>query len=443
MSSIAIVGGGIGGIVAAFTLKKAQPQRDVVVIEASPNVGGLLGVSHQLDSLSFDIGTHIPAETMIAELDEWLFGALYKDDLWQKITRIHGGNYFEGRLDENHHNIQSNASYDDLNDTVTSSKKELSCVDDYLYRFGTYLTNNVFLPSLEKFIPCNAAELEPEVQRYFALDRLSQHSESSSSNCRLHDSRIHMQGKRIPIAFYTSNGKGVSEWIALLRAQLEQLGVKFLHGKKTVGLETNNHNVEKIIFDDDSTFECCQVIWSAPIESLLPLVSRQRSEDFSTYYQRTKIKLFHFVFDTPYLTPCHYVNCFDSRVDPYRVTLYENFSGRGDKQKAYRCTVEVIGERAQKPNLNEAEIFRQLVDMGIVSADTKMMGSHQTQVLNGFPIKRLGALSNARKLCDEVTDTFDNIHLVGSAEPSTFFSNDVMIRTFNLLKTKIEEGKIG
>ncbi|MBB67118.1 NAD(P)-binding protein [Alteromonas sp. K632G] len=442
MSTIAIVGGGIGGIVAAFTLKKAHPKHDVVVIEASPNLGGLLGVSHQIGGLSFDIGTHIPAETMIDELDEWLFGALYEDDVWQKITRISGGNYYDGQLDENHHNILSRSTYDDLDDNVKLPEKEINCVDDYLFRFGKYLTNNVFLPSLAKFIPCDAEKLEPEVQRYFALDRLSQHSGSTSPNTRLENSRIHPQGKKIPTAFYTSNGKGVSDWIAHLKVQLEQLGVKFLHGKKTVGFEVDNHKIEKLNFDDSSTFTCNQVIWSAPIETLLPLVSQQSSENFSKYYQRTKIKLFHFVFDIPYLTLCHYVNCFDTHVDPYRVTLYENFSGRNDKQKSYRCTVEVIGERAQNPNLDEADIFRQLVEMGIVSADTKVMSSHETQVLNGFPIKHLGALSNARELCSEVTDMFKNIHLVGSAEPSTFFSNDVMIRTFTSLQAKLEEGKI-
>ena len=442
MSVIAIVGGGIGGIVAAFTLKKAHPKHDVVVIEASPNLGGLLGVSHDIGNLSFDIGTHIPAETMIDELDEWLFGALYENDVWQKITRINGGNYYDGQLDENHHNILSRSTYDDLDDNVKLPNKEVNCVDDYRFRFGKYLTNHVFLPSLEKFIPCEAEKLEPEVQRYFALDRLSQHCGSASPNTRLADSRILPQGKKIPTAFYTSNGKGVSDWIALLKRQLDQLGVKFLHGKKTVGFKVDNHKIEKLIFDNGSTFICNQVIWSAPIETLLPLVSHQSSKKFSSYYQRTKIKLFHFVFDTPYLTPCHYVNCFDTHVDPYRVTLYENFSGRRDNKKLYRCTVEVIGERAQNPSLDEAEIFRQLVEMKIVSADTKVIGSHETQVLNGFPIKQVGALSNARQLCDEITDTFNNIHLVGSAEPSTFFSNDVMIRTFNSLKTKIEEEKI-
>ena len=69
-STTTVVGAGIAGITAAyFELKKG---RNVILLESDSRPGGLLKSDFNFDH-HFDYGTHIYAETGVAELDDFLF----------------------------------------------------------------------------------------------------------------------------------------------------------------------------------------------------------------------------------------------------------------------------------------------------------------------------------------------------------------------------------
>lgn len=441
MAVIAIVGGGIGGLVAAYTLKQSKPEHNVVLIESSQTLGGLLGVSHQAHGYHFDIGTHIPAETQIPQLDQWLYGAIYQDNSWSKIPRIKGAHYFRGKLDESHHNIASDEQYDQLSDGVQKDRLT-NLWDDYSFRFGQELTQDVFAPSIGKFIPFALDEIEPEVKRYFALDRLSGHAgrnpQQHEASTPLSHSRIDLTGKTIPLAFYPSNGEGVFRWVKLLAAQLSAMGVEFMMGKKLTEFTMEQSTIKGLRFSDQTGLACDYLVWTAPIETLGQIAAGTLYQDWAGFYQRTTIKIFHFVVDQAFLSSSHYVNCFEPGLDPYRITLYDNFAGH--QGGGYKCTVEVVGARAAAEDCTAESILSQLKDMKIVQPSALLLYQHETTIHNGFPVRKVGATAASELMCNHLLSSYSNLSLSGSAKPGVFFSNDVMIKTYNELAAAAEAG---
>ena len=436
MTTIAVVGGGIGGIVASYTLKKDLPDCNVVMIEGGSRLGGLLGMSAKFNQQRFDIGTHIPAQTKIDELDGFLFSSVCRNDDWNEISRIKGGHYFNGKLNATHHNVASSEAVDTLRDGVVSNNRD-DIISNYRRRFGNDLTDNVFLPSIKKFLPCAPELLEAEVQRYFALDRLSEHagrSAEQSTDIPLSLTRIDLTGKKIPLAFYPQNGFGVAKWIEELVTKTRQIGVDVKLNSKITEVIKSGEEIETLVFEGGEKFDCDHVVWTAPIETLSVLSNPKDMKKLSELYARTRIQLFHFVFDRPYETDCHYINCFDPNFAPYRITLYENFASNGHSESGYRCTVEVIGHGNLEKPIDNEEIVSELKQMGIVSQEATALYSEQTGVLNGFPLRKLGAYKQGREIVEKLEKSINNLTLTGSSEPGVFFSNDVMIKTFSCVK---------
>uniref|UniRef100_A0A486XXV6 Carotenoid cis-trans isomerase n=1 Tax=Rheinheimera sp. BAL341 TaxID=1708203 RepID=A0A486XXV6_9GAMM len=443
MAVVAIIGGGIGGLIAAHVIKQYSPSSKVKIIEGGPRVGGLLGLSHQSGNYQFDIGTHIPAQTLIDELDQWLFGELYDDESWQIIHRIKGANYYQGRIDQQHHNIASQDIYDKLSDGIDAGAVP-NLKQDYQFRFGEMLALDVFLPLIRKFVPYPAEDLEPEVKRYFALDRLSQHGgrnpSKHSGSSPLAETRINLANRVIPLAIYPKNGDGVYRWIKHLSAKLHLEGVEVLTNKKLVDLQAQEKKITAIKFADGATIACDYLIWSAPIESLAQIAEPELAASLKKFYSRTTIKILHFVFNKAFDVDSHYINCFSSEFDPYRITLYDNFAGHhGD---GYRCTVEVVGERAFAPSCTADGIVQQLHKMGILSDGTQVLYRHETTIENGFPVRKVGASDAASALCDSLASRYSNLLLTGSAKPGVFFANDVMINTYSDLTGVMADGSL-
>ena len=436
MTTIAVVGGGIGGIVASYTLKNDLPDCNVVMIEAGRRLGGLLGMSAKFNQHHFDIGTHIPAQTKIEELDDFLFSSVCSNDDWNEIIRIKGGHYFNGKLDATHHNVASTEAMDALRDGVISDKSD-DIISNYRRRFGNDLTDNVFLPSIKKFLPCAPELLEAEVQRYFALDRLSEHAGRSvehSADTPLSLTRIDLTGKKIPLAFYPQNGFGVAKWIEELVTKNRKIGVDVKLNSKITEVIKSGDEIETLVFEGGEKFDCDHVVWTAPIETLGVIADPEDMTKLSELYARTRIQLFHFVFDRPYETQCHYINCFDPQFAPYRITLYENFASNEYSENGYRCTVEVIGHGSLEKPIDSEEIISQLKLMGIISQEASALYSEQTGILNGFPLRKLGAYRQGREIVEKLGKSINNLTLTGSSEPGVFFSNDVMIKTFSCVK---------
>ena len=97
MRTCAVVGGGICGITASILLRKHYDR--VVLIEQSESLGGLLNSVADDAGNYYDQGTHIPASTGVAEIDEILFNLPQFSKNWHTFTQLKTGNYFAGEWD--------------------------------------------------------------------------------------------------------------------------------------------------------------------------------------------------------------------------------------------------------------------------------------------------------------------------------------------------------
>mgnify|MGYP001188353992 CR=1 FL=1 len=68
-----VVGGGLTGIIGSILL--ADKFESVYIIEKDPFCGGLLKSIEDNLGINYDLGSHVPCETLIPEIDQILFGS--------------------------------------------------------------------------------------------------------------------------------------------------------------------------------------------------------------------------------------------------------------------------------------------------------------------------------------------------------------------------------
>lgn len=95
MKTAVVVGGGITGILSALILK--DHVENVYLIEKEEKCGGLLRSVQNEQGVNFDLGTHIPAETLTSSVDKYLFDGMENGD-WNVIPILEVGNVFCGKL---------------------------------------------------------------------------------------------------------------------------------------------------------------------------------------------------------------------------------------------------------------------------------------------------------------------------------------------------------
>lgn len=98
-----VIGGGIGGLVAAWSLRRRFPGAPIIVLEQAPHLGGLLaGTRYPEAGLGFDQGTHIFQETGDAEIDAFIRSAIPPEAL-VLLAGDYAGAVFRARLQPNSH----------------------------------------------------------------------------------------------------------------------------------------------------------------------------------------------------------------------------------------------------------------------------------------------------------------------------------------------------
>lgn len=81
MSTAAIIGGGVSGLLAAKMM--AGRHDEVYLIKQAEELGGLLRSNKNSTGHVFDVGTHFLVPTSIPELDDILFEDLKEQDCLQ------------------------------------------------------------------------------------------------------------------------------------------------------------------------------------------------------------------------------------------------------------------------------------------------------------------------------------------------------------------------
>jgi protoporphyrinogen oxidase len=434
---ILIVGGGIAGIVAG--LRASAGGHAVTIVEKQPALGGLLA-SVEPDregGHSFDLGTHIPAETGEPALDHELFGWMRPGE-WQQLPELKAANYWNNAL-------CLAGSFLDLRTLPTDHYREVlpgllrpvaapghlfgTLAEQIVEGYGREMLDHVFEPILRKFYGVGAAGLSPDAHLLFGLSRfvcldpeqtrVLKREPALDAKLAFHSAREKSPGLASPSAFYPRNG-GVGRWVAGLERILRERGVEVRTGSSVKTLDVA---AGVALTSDDCRLEFDRLCWSLPAGMLLRASGNAAAADFGAP-SLSSIILYHFVANGPVPTTAHYVTCYDPTLRSFRVTIYGNL--QPESAGPARLTVEVIVPQSGQAKPAPAEIFDELQQMGLVAKNSGFSACHVQILPGGFPIQTPKHRSDADRAAEIVERDYASVCLLGRASGQSFFMRDVI-----------------
>lgn len=426
-----IVGAGISGLTSALTLLRECPDAKVTIIDSAAEAGGLLR-SVNLAGLSFDFGTHIPELTANTELNNLLFPPK-ECAKWRRLTELKTGNYFAGQLNHQSQflditkaeNLFLTALYE-LLQTTGQQQEEYANLEIFCrQRYGDKVTDQIFAPLMLKFTGEALNVLSAKAPAYYGLSRLIY----GDRNCAVNLKKINAFDEILAFAadaekprsaqwLYPPAGEGIGSWISLLAENVAMLGGNFSFNNNITGLKYDQGKA--YLHTSQGSLLARYVIWTVPVYLGLNGIQQSRS-------QSRAISLFHFYSQVKPLTDKHYIYCYDSMMQSYRITFYDNIQ-QSDKAALYRCSVEVIV--TNNSNATAVEIAEELVAMGLYSNANELSLAGNVTLSAGFPIPKAGEEQKRLELFEQVKLHNPEVVFCGRGKPQVFFMTDVLMDTY-------------
>lgn len=425
-----VVGGGIAGILSAFHLKGKF--EEVFLVEKQDNIGGLLNSFSPEKGLCFDFGSHVLAQTGISDIDELLFDeCIDNESLWNKIPSMKVGNFFRGQMDNEGPCIDARLLDEEIyeqgliefikalpKDSFDNLKIQL------IEMYGETFAKEIFEPIVHKLFGVSAELLSPNSYELFVPKRIKLLNNEITKELKklmLFDDRMafhtHSDSR---IHFYPKTG-GMGQWIKGLYEKLINTGVKILTNEQVEIIQHRNGKVEMVQLSQ-CQIPVEQLVWTIPPIMLLKAAN---ISSLSQAPQFRKVKLMHFVLDRPFNSQNAYINCYDSSYRSFRITLYPNLSGNYDLHK---CTVEIL--YTEFTDADEEIILDELMKMGIVPKDTKILKAYQIDVNVGFPIRTNQYNKLLQSQNDLINNEFNNVLLLGKSSGTSFYMNEILQETY-------------
>ncbi|MSQ55905.1 MAG: FAD-dependent oxidoreductase [Betaproteobacteria bacterium] len=443
MTQSLVIGGGISGILAALLLKERG--EDVCLVERNDSCGGLLRSWTSPAGLCFDYGTHVVQETGVPDIDRLLFDQI-DERRWHTLRVLKTGNYYGGKLNEHSPFIDASrlpaAAYQqglvELLCAAPAQAAPANAKETLDGHFGATYTREILAPVLQKLYGCGLDELHAAAHRLFGLTRLVALNPEVSRELKkipLLDDRLafhsYREGRSPLRHFYPKTG-GIGEWIELLMGKMKAAGVKLLTGEQVRAIRAEGKNVRAVTLGGGE-IECSRLVWTLPAGMFLAFAGADGASARPPLLRKTT--LFHYVFDTPFLTDLHFFSCYESGMATFRVTLYSNI-GREDAAPMhgpYRCTVEVLSGNDFDGEKALAELPGELARMGVVPVGARPSFAHRDTVAAGFPVLTNGYAMEAAHALTLAQAKFGNVVFTGKGQGGAFFVNDVLRETFESL----------
>ena len=439
-----IVGGGAVGILSSILL--ADKYKKVIVLEKSNQLGGLISSVKDDDGNYYDFGTHIPNMMNIDELDDILFGPKnLRDKNWIEFNRLPTQNYFYGSwnresslIDTRH--LEKNFYEKGLIDFFHaeenfSNKDNLEKITKQKY--GKTFTDKIFSPIIKKLYGVELNKLETQYEAdYFGLGRLIMLTSPISKELKknkFYDKKIgyHINTGTENIHYYPKSKKGCKNWIEYLTKKAKSKGVVFKIDTSVVEIKMNNKKIVSILSDKGDNIDCDLMVWTVPPSLALKAAGIPHS------IEPPKLRttsLFHFCIDKKLLLEdALYVWCLDSKFRSYRITLYPNLNPKKQHNR-FTITSEVLSNEKDLTRFNSDIIFKELISLGIVNANSKII-SRKSQILkNTFPVPEIGYSEKVNITSKKVENMMSNILLFGRATGKTWLMNDVFKDVYHTTK---------
>lgn len=465
-NSVVIVGAGPVGILASVLLARAWPDKNIILIEKSAHIGGLLRSVDYGEHGCFDYGAHNFQETLLEELDQIFLGVLPKDE-WNVLAgsqREIAGHFFQGKL-------HCNSPFLDLRSL--SDEDYQSCIKDFFLNlcsakrsaptslesaydfcclnYGKYIAEKVIQPILNKYFGKEMNTLHRLPLDFLHLNRLTFLDEAivedlTKSNI-LRERIAFTDQRELPLD--RSAGKrnfypvkmGMQQVIDGFQRLLEKLNVKVMTGSVISNITLEKSRVTSVRVKDkqgvESDFSTDHLIWAAGVHSLaVNLELTQSSDVFDKPLQTVFV---HLRLDKKLKAlDLHYIYPFDSDFYTYRVVNYANYCPQANEGPDYPVTLEMFLPEQEEyhPKATVDRAIDELRRMGLIEADTNIVFSSAEKTTEGFPMPtlqniKLGQIRRERIKAKQLK----NLTLLGVlSEDNLFFHKDVIVHAFQTVK---------
>ncbi len=453
MTQALVIGGGISGILAALLLRERG--EDVCLVERNDACGGLLRSWTSPAGLSFDYGTHVIQETGVPGIDRLLFDCI-DEARWHTLRVLKTGNYYGGKLNEHSPFIDCSrlpeAAYCqglvELLGAAPAQTPPANLPAALEAHFGATFTRQILAPVLEKLYGCGLDALHPDAHRLFGLTRLVALTPEVSRELKkipLLDGKLAFHSYREgrgPLRHFYPRAGGIGEWIKLLLGKLQAAGVQQLTGEQVRQVRGGDQAVRTVTLAGGREIACDRLVWTLPAGMFLAAAGEGGARIATPRPpQLRKTTLFHYVFNTPFLTDLHYFSCFEPGMATFRVTLYPNLGREDGAPMAgpYRCTMEVLSGDSVDAAQLLAALPAELARMGVVPAGAQPSFAHSDIVAAGFPVLTTRYAEEAAGTLARARAQFRNVQFLGKGQGGAFFMSDVLRETFDLLESQPPE----
>lgn len=407
-----VLGGGIAGLIIAKKLIN-KGYKNILLIESSDRLGGLLKSDNYPGFGSFDYGTHYFTDTYGEEINSILLNTLDLNqwNFHKGVRSDLSGLYHNGQLNlstvfvdlksyskpqytnylgEIFANYESN-SIDD------SSQFDFPNAHEYLTSlYGLKITEEIFDPILRKLFKCSSKVLSPFVVKLFPLSRLVMFSNKLAKEVLksplLNKVAAFPDQLTLPKHLHPNHSsyypkqRGLQPIIDALENQLLDEGVTFKKSTKIKGFNFNKI-IEDVVFEDGSTLAIENVYSTISLLNLAPLLGIKldyHQLDFPRHTVLTHLM----VKQTSDLNERHYLYCYDEGFNSFRITNYNSLCISHEEGRI-PLTVESLYDQLIDPDDVSAKIVDELVQMKILKNKEDVLFKDSHFLNYGFPLLTL------------------------------------------------------
>lgn len=457
--TVAIVGAGLSGLVAAARAVEMHPGRQIIVIDQAARPGGLLGGTYyDAHGLYFDIGTHIYKETGRPEIDRLLRDVVPAADLiyMTQQTGDLSGAIYGGRLQANSHfpDLRGQRALQDAADALAARALEgdpdldlnrmRPLIDVAEARFGARYTQDVIVPILADMFDRPVEDLAtfalflPGVTRAILDGPEAWHTHEHSAVYRAlvayPEQRTLPTAYRHGLGHFYARQHGSNGVVLGLVAHLEERGVQIWTDTKITDVDLGTGQLSVQGHDQvTETVQADQIVFATGAIGTAALLGHDlRTAGLDRPMSHWVLNM---ALEAPSGCDLQYLYGFDADCPWYRVTNYNAFSGQvGD----CRMTVEVLGDRIGDPIDSAQAIAQQLYDHGVAGSPT-ITFSASMKLKSGFPVPSIRNMAGIEAVAKTVRAQLGARHIlcgVGSQD-GVFFQNEVLAGAYDSVSERL------
>jgi len=461
-----IAGSGLSALLLARMIKKYRdPNADIVIVEREDVIGGQYGSFNYGANGYFDIGMHIYYESMIPEIDDLFTDLLEKDD-WNILEGNYKdiqGLFYNGKLqtatpcvdlrnlpkEQWEKYVTSIFQAIKEEDTKQPLRENSSAYDVLLRHFGKVVTDEIFVPVLEKLYLTHPDKLDELATLFTPLARVALFDEAVMLDLMKSDairSRI-CYPNQLTLPAYRKNDyrgfypKKFGMFLVLekLRSVLEEQGVRFLTSSTITNLEIEQQIVKSVTITgkdkQEENFKVKELFWTAGLPSLAIALKINLSDVVNDKKHTESMYVNLLVDKKPKMDRLYYFFCFDKGYRSFRVTNYSNYCPAAATDKGYPICVEFWaqpGDSKEEKDITDLCI-KELKSFGVID-DSYTISFSKVEKLTGvgFPLPSVTNMSNMKEIGNRVKkEGIKNIIPTGVlSERNVFFIKDVLMDSY-------------